>query len=107
MMITVGTEAVEGSSYWDTIVECYKQSVRWQWGAIDMGYVIVQSCTRWDVPILKRLQILYTVYDHHCFVVVMCIALMSAPFLYGHIPVMLETPITGAVVRKPSLEFRV
>lgn len=96
MMITVGTEAVEGSGYWDTIVECYKQSVRWQWGAIDLGYLIVQSSIRWDVPLWTRLQILYTAYDHHCFVVVMCIALMSAPFLYGHIPVAIDmNPITG------------
>lgn len=42
MMIAVGTEAVEGKSYMDTVKECYQQSVRWQWGAIDLGFLIVQ-----------------------------------------------------------------
>eukprot|EP00961_Rhodomonas_salina_P229642 3103622-Rhodomonas_salina.1 len=33
-----GTDA----GYQDTVRECYLQSVRWQWGAIDVGYLIVQ-----------------------------------------------------------------
>jgi len=99
MMVMVGTEAVEGKDYFDTIKECYQQSVRWQWGAIDLGYLLVQAAVRWDVPLWKRLQLLHTAYDHHLFVVVMSIALISAPFLYGHIPVMLDLNlITGQQV---------
>jgi hypothetical protein len=44
MMMIVGTEAVEGAHYADSIKECYEQSVRWQWGAIDVGYLMVQVC---------------------------------------------------------------
>ena len=40
----VGTEAVEGTNYADSIKECYEQSVRWQWGAMDVGYLMVQVC---------------------------------------------------------------
>jgi hypothetical protein len=42
MMMIVGTEAVEGANYADSIKECYEQSVRWQWGAMDVGYLMVQ-----------------------------------------------------------------
>ena len=66
----VWQEAVEGSGYFDTIKECYQQSVRWQWGAVDVGYLLVQSVSKWDVPILKRLHLLFTAYDHHLLVVV-------------------------------------
>ena len=44
MMMIVGTEAVEGTNYADSIKECYEQSVRWQWGAMDVGYLMVQVC---------------------------------------------------------------
>ena len=54
LMVTVGTEAVEGSGYLDTLKECYQQSVRWQWGAVDVGYLLVQSVSKSDVPLLKR-----------------------------------------------------
>ena len=36
--------ALEGAHYADSIKECYEQSVRWQWGAIDVGYLMVQVC---------------------------------------------------------------
>jgi len=90
LMVTVGTEAVEGSGYADTVKECYQQSVRWQWGAVDVGYLLVQSVSKWDVPLLKRLSLLLTAYDHHLLVVVMCISLTCAPWLYGNIPVMVD-----------------
>eukprot|EP00802_Teleaulax_amphioxeia_P009869 Tamp_09891.p1 GENE.Tamp_09891~~Tamp_09891.p1 ORF type:complete len:620 (+),score=148.31 Tamp_09891:79-1938(+) len=93
LMVTCGTEAVEGSGYFDTIKECYQQSVRWQWGAVDVGYLLVQSVSKWDVPILKRLSLLCTAYDHHLLVVVMCISLTAAPWLYGDIPVMVDLDV--------------
>ena len=89
----VWQEAVEGSGYFDTIKECYQQSVRWQWGAVDVGYLLVQSVSKWDVPILKRLHLLFTAYDHHLLVVVMCISLTAAPWLYGDIPVMVDLDV--------------
>ena len=96
LMVTVGTEAVEGSGYLDTLKECYQQSVRWQWGAVDVGYLLVQSVSKSDVPLLKRIGLIATAYDHHMLVVVMCLALMSAPWLYGSIPVMVDLDfITG------------
>ncbi len=42
VMLVVGTEAVEGKDAIDTVKETYDQSVRWQWGAIDLGYLIMQ-----------------------------------------------------------------
>jgi hypothetical protein len=42
VMLVVGTEAVEGKDAFDTVKETYDQSVRWQWGAIDLGYLIMQ-----------------------------------------------------------------
>ncbi|EKX46763.1 hypothetical protein GUITHDRAFT_107536 [Guillardia theta CCMP2712] len=96
MMITVGTEAVEGKGYLDTVKECYDQSVRWQWGAVDFGYLLVQSVCNWKVPLAKRISLLFTAYDHHLLVVVMCVALITAPFLYGKIPVLFNLDfITG------------
>jgi cellulose synthase/poly-beta-1,6-N-acetylglucosamine synthase-like glycosyltransferase len=96
LMLTVGTEAVEGCGYFDTLKECYQQSVRWQWGAVDVGYLLVQSVSKWDVPLLTRLSLLLTAYDHHMLVVVMCISLAAAPWLYGSIPVMVDLDfITG------------
>jgi len=93
-----GGQAVEGANYGDSIKECYDQSVRWQWGAMDVGYLMVQSCNRWDVPLAKRLQTLAFAYDHHLLTVFVVVALMSAPFLYGKLPVLLDMNLwTGAV----------
>jgi len=97
LMILVGTEAVEGKNYVDTVKECYDQSVRWQWGATDVGYLMVQSCNRWDVPLHRRLAMLLCAYDHHLLSVVLVGVILSSPFLYGKIPVMLDLDMwTGA-----------
>ncbi|EKX31016.1 hypothetical protein GUITHDRAFT_122779 [Guillardia theta CCMP2712] len=97
LMILVGTEAVEGKNYVDTVKECYDQSVRWQWGATDVGYLMVQSSSRWDVPLHKRLSLLLCAYDHHLLTVALVISIMASPFLYGKIPVMLDLDMwTGA-----------
>ena len=98
LMMLVGTECVEGKDYVDSLKECYDQSVRWQWGAVDVGYLMVQACNRWDVPIMTRLSTLTFAYDHHLFTVFSMVALMSAPFLYGQLPVLLDMNLwTGAV----------
>jgi len=98
LMMLVGTECVEGKDYVDSVKECYDQSVRWQWGAVDVGYLMVQACNRWDVPIMTRLSTLTFAYDHHLFTVFSMVALMSAPFLYGQLPVLLDMNLwTGAV----------
>jgi hypothetical protein len=95
--MAVGTECVEGKDYLDTVNECYQQSVRWQWGAIDMGYLIVQTAARWNVPVYQRLKILISAYDHHLFSVAIILCLFAAPWLYGRIPVALDMNIwTGA-----------
>jgi len=102
LMITVGTEAVEGKDYLDTVKETYDQSVRWQWGAIDVGYLLVQTFARWDTPILKRIQMLYAAYDHHLLAVVIAVVLVTAPFLYGKIPIIVNLNIwTGAEMLLP------
>ena len=63
---------------------------------MDVGYLLVQSVSKSDVPLLKRIGLIATAYDHHMLVVVMCLALMSAPWLYGSIPVMVDLDfITG------------
>jgi cellulose synthase/poly-beta-1,6-N-acetylglucosamine synthase-like glycosyltransferase len=87
MYIAVGTEAVEGKDAVDTVKEVYNQSVRWQWGATDVGYLLVQSLARWDVPLRQRLSLLFTAYDHHLLVIVIAVVLATAPLLYGNIPV--------------------
>ena len=91
IMLMVGTEAVEGKDYFDTIKETYDQSVRWQWGAIDMGYLLMQVSTQWRTPAWKRAKLLAQAYDHHLFAVTMGMCLMTAPFLYGKIPVEFTT----------------
>jgi len=97
MYINVGTECVEGKDYFDTINETYQQAVRWQWGAIDIGYLLVQTFSRSRVPIYQRLRMLLGAYDHHLFAVTAILCLLTAPFLYGKIPVSLDTDIwTGA-----------
>lgn len=98
MMMLVGTECVEGSNYVDSVKECYDQSVRWQWGAMDVGYLMVQTANRWDVPLSKRLSTLAFAYDHHLLTVFVVVALMSAPFLYGSLPILMDMNLwTGAV----------
>mmetsp|Transcript_22309 Transcript_22309/g.53521 ORF Transcript_22309/g.53521 Transcript_22309/m.53521 type:complete len:604 (+) Transcript_22309:86-1897(+) len=106
LYVTIGTEAVVGKDYLDTIKETYDQSVRWQWGAIDIGYLITQTFSRPDVPIWQRVKLLYAAYDHHLLSVVMVVGLMAAPWLYGKIPVLLDLDIwTGAetIVRLGSI----
>ena len=50
------------------------------------------------MPLAKRLQTLAFAYDHHLFTVFCVVALMTAPFLYGKIPVLLDMNLwTGAV----------
>ena len=48
---------------------------------------MVQSSSRWDVPLHKRLSLLLCAYDHHLLTVALVISIMASPFLYGKIPV--------------------
>ena len=58
-------DAVHASSYWKTLVNCYRQAKRWAWGATDVIYAAAQFLEHRDIPFWRRLRRLWKVTEHH------------------------------------------
>lgn len=86
LYLPVGCECVVDDSSWSSLTACYQQSKRWQWGAIDLGYIVVQNALK-DAPLWRKMAVLFTAYEHHLLYNVMWIALFAAPYVFdswGH-----------------------
>lgn len=83
MYTVVGNLGVEGSTYWESLKGCYKQSVRWQWGGISMGYLLMQFFQS-KCPLWKRLLLVLGHYEHHFLLPLVWLSAVSLPILYGH-----------------------
>lgn len=82
LYLPVGCECVVDDSSWSSLTACYQQSKRWQWGAIDLGYIVVMNTLK-DAPLWRKAAILFAAYEHHLLYNVMWVALFAAPYLFG------------------------
>jgi cellulose synthase/poly-beta-1,6-N-acetylglucosamine synthase-like glycosyltransferase len=82
MYTVVGNLGVEGATYWESLKGCYKQSVRWQWGGISMGYLLMQFFQS-ESPLWKRLSLVAGHYEHHFLLPVVWLSAVTLPALYG------------------------
>lgn len=78
IFLPVGCECVVDVSAYKTIGACYDQAKRWQWGAIDVGYIAAR--TR-DAPPQRQLAVALAAQEHHLLYPLMWIVLAAAPWL--------------------------
>ena len=78
IFLPVGCECVVDTSATKTIGACYDQAKRWQWGAIDVGYIAAR--TR-DAPVQRQLAVALAAQEHHLLYPLMWIVLAAAPWL--------------------------
>ncbi|KAJ1458828.1 hypothetical protein M885DRAFT_512663 [Pelagophyceae sp. CCMP2097] len=78
IFLPVGCECVTDRTASATVAACYAQACRWQWGAIDLGFIAVH--TR-DVAPWKQLAVLLAASEHHLLYPLMWIVLAAAPWL--------------------------
>jgi len=85
--VYTGRSSPSGSAVAD-VQACYTQSQRWQWGAIDLGFIIVQnwlhsteSMGGWHFK-LRQVAVLATAYEHHLLYSVMWCVLLLAPYVF-------------------------
>ena len=77
IFLPVGCECVVDTSTTKTIGACYDQAKRWQWGAIDVGYIAAR--TRDARTTAARVAL--AAQEHHLLYPLMWIVLAAAPWL--------------------------
>lgn len=81
MYTVVGNLGVEGTTYWESMKGCYTQSVRWQWGGISMGYLLMQFFQS-NCPVWKRVSLIAGHYEHHFLLPLIWLSAVTLPALY-------------------------
>ena len=65
IFLRTSLDAVGGATVWQAVVNYYRQQVRHAWGAEDVGYILQQFRRSPDVPLSRRLAVLFWVLHHH------------------------------------------
>lgn len=81
MFVPIGCLGVEAASNCQTFIECYKQAVRWQWGAIDLAYLLMQLFLS-PTSLARKAMLLLGLWEHHLLYPVMWVGLVTLPSLY-------------------------
>lgn len=97
MYTVVGNLGVEGSTYLESLKGCYKQSVRWQWGGISMGYLLMQLFQS-KCPLWKKLVLILGHYEHHFFLPLVWLSAVSLPVVYNRSCIHLQPDIVQPTV---------
>ncbi|KAJ8606620.1 hypothetical protein CTAYLR_008374 [Chrysophaeum taylorii] len=77
----VGCECVTDAGAFRTVSACYQQAVRWQWGAIDIGFIAVHSGDFGLSGALQQIRVVLAAAEHHLYYPLMWIVLAAAPWL--------------------------
>jgi hypothetical protein len=87
LYLPVGCECVVDKTPWSSLAACYEQSKRWQWGAIDVGFIVLSNMKRKSasLPLRRKLMVLFAAYEQHMMFNVMWVALLLAPFSFHHL----------------------
>ena len=86
LYMPVGCECVASSTPLASLGACYAQSTRWQWGAIDVGYILVMSARALAsraIPPYPVLRLLCAAVEQHFLYPVMWIAVACTPWILG------------------------
>lgn len=83
LRVSVGCECVTDATPLATVLACYEQAKRWQWGAIDMGFIAVhtQRLVR-DCKAREQLVVALAAAEHHLYYPLMWIVVAMAPWLF-------------------------
>mmetsp|Transcript_112093 Transcript_112093/g.317102 ORF Transcript_112093/g.317102 Transcript_112093/m.317102 type:complete len:661 (-) Transcript_112093:233-2215(-) len=83
LLLPIGCLGVEAETAWGSLLGCYSQAVRWQWGAIDLSYLVLQlftsECSRW-----RKFMLFVGFWEHHLLYPVMWVAVMALATVYRH-----------------------
>ncbi|KAH8070771.1 glycosyl transferase [Aureococcus anophagefferens] len=77
-LLPVGCECVTDRTGPRTVAACYQQAKRWQWGAIDLGFIAARTG---DAPPHRQLAVSLAATEHHLLYPLMWIVLAAAPWL--------------------------
>ncbi|KAJ8606621.1 hypothetical protein CTAYLR_008375 [Chrysophaeum taylorii] len=77
----VGCECVTDAGALRTVAACYQQAKRWQWGAIDIGFIAVHSGDFGLRGAHQQLGVTLAASEHHLYYPLMWIVLAAAPWL--------------------------
>lgn len=78
LFFPVGCECVTDRTGPRTVAACYQQAKRWQWGAIDLGFIAARTG---DAPPHRQLAVSLAATEHHLLYPLMWIVLAAAPWL--------------------------
>lgn len=87
LFLPVGCECVVEETSWGSFAACYEQSKRWQWGAIDVGFIVLSNMKRRSarLPLRRKLNVLFAAYEQHMMFNVMWVALLISPYTFHHL----------------------
>eukprot|EP01052_Picozoa_sp_SAG31_P007127 SAG31_NODE_336_length_17493_cov_20.694032_6_plen_255_part_00 len=94
MLTPVGNDCVVDTGYCSSITACFQQAMRWQWGAIDIGYVLVKCFRSGKVAMYSKLYAIWNIMEHHLLYPVFWVALST---------IMLRRAIEEEYTVQPSL----
>ena len=86
LYMPVGCECVASTTPLASLGACYAQSKRWQWGAIDVGFIIVMSAralASCAIPPYPVICLLCAAIEQHFLYPVMWIAVAATPWILG------------------------
>lgn len=81
LFFPVGCECVTDASSLKTVAACYNQAKRWQWGAIDIGFIAVHSADFGWKGAYQQLLVTLAASEHHLYYPLMWIVVAAAPWL--------------------------
>ena len=81
LFFPVGCECVTDTTSFGTVVACYKQATRWQWGAIDIGFILIHGPSLGLRRLHRQLQVIAAASEHHLYYPLMWIVIAAAPWL--------------------------
>lgn len=77
----VGCECVTDTGTLRTVAACYHQAKRWQWGAIDIGFIAVHSADFGLSGLHQQVLVTLAASEHHLYYPLMWIVIAAAPWL--------------------------
>lgn len=81
MFFPVGCECVTDAGPLRTFAACYAQAKRWQWGAIDLGFIAVHSGHFGLAGMHRQIAVALAASEHHLYYPLMWIVIAAAPWL--------------------------
>jgi glycosyl transferase family 2 len=103
IFLPVLADAAEGSSFWATIANHYRQTRRWAWGVSDVPYVLGRAFEHQAVPLWARLRrVIFYAEEHVCWPTHWFLLTIGANLVIYFAPSVAVAPMTVAAMNTSS-----